>query len=138
MMTDYLNTRLTDEQLQAMSVLGLAHIGDAVYELLVRTWLCAHGKTTSKGLHRETVRFVSAPAQARATLLFMEKLSDAELVAYKRGRNARVNSIPKNADISEYHAATGLETLFGYLYLKGETDRINELFGCVMEENQCR
>jgi len=133
-MTDYFNTQLTEEQLQSMSVLGLAHIGDGVYELLVRTWLCAHGKTTSKGLHNETVKFVKAPAQAKAVAKIMEKFSDAELSAFKRGRNAKVNSVPKNADISDYHAATGLETLFGYLYLKGERDRINELFGFIVEE----
>lgn len=133
-MTDYLNVRLDDEHLGAMSVLGLAHIGDGVYELLVRTWLCAHGKTTSKGLHTQTVRYVSAPAQAAAAKQIMEHLTDEELTAYKRGRNAKVNSVPKNADISDYHAATGLESLFGYLFLKGETDRINTLFGIIVEE----
>lgn len=133
-MKDYLGIQLTDEQLQTISVLGLAHIGDGVYELLVRTWLCANGKTTSKGLHKETVSYVRAPAQARAVEKIMEKLSDLEQAVYKRGRNAKVNSVPKNADISDYHAATGLETLFGYLYLKGERDRINELFGLIVEE----
>ncbi len=133
-MKDYLGIQLTDEQLQAISVLGLAHIGDGVYELLVRTWLCANGKTTSKGLHKETVSYVRAPAQARAVVKIMQKLTEAEQSVYKRGRNAKVNSVPKNADISDYHAATGLETLIGYLYLKGERDRINELFGLIVEE----
>ncbi len=133
-MTDYLFTKLSDEQLQGVSSLGLAHIGDAVYELLVRTWLCAHGKTTSKGLHRETVSRVCAQAQARATEHFLDKLSAEELAVFKRGRNAKVNSVPKNADISQYHAATGLETLFGYLFLNGSTDRINELFEMIIEE----
>ena len=132
-MTDYFNTQLTDEQFQSISVLGLAHIGDAVYELLVRTWLSAQGKTTSKGLHNKTVSYVRAPAQAKAADKIMEKLSEAELSAFRRGRNAKVNSVPKNADISEYHAATGLETLFGYLYLKGEQNRISEIFGLIME-----
>ncbi|MGI5985722.1 MAG: ribonuclease III [Clostridiales bacterium] len=132
-MTDYFDTQLSDEQLQTISVLGLAHIGDAVYELLIRTWLCAHGKTTSKSLHRETVSYVSAPAQAKASEKIMAELSESERAAFKRGRNAKVNSVPKNADISEYHAATGLETLFGYLYLKGERDRINELFELIVE-----
>lgn len=133
-MKDYLGIQLSDEQLQTISVLGLAHIGDGVYELLVRTWLCANGKTTSKGLHKETVSYVRAPAQAKAVAKIMDKLSEAEQAVFKRGRNAKVNSVPKNADISEYHAATGLETLFGYLYLKGERDRINELFGLIVEE----
>jgi len=132
-MKDYLGIQLTDEQLQTISVLGLAHIGDGVYELLVRTWLCANGKTTSQGLHRKTVSYVRAAAQATAVAGIMDKLSEAEQAVFKRGRNAKVNSVPKNADISEYHAATGLETLFGYLYLKGERDRINELFGLIVE-----
>lgn len=134
-MTDYLFTRLSEERLQGISVLGFAHIGDAVYELLVRTWLCANGKTTSKGLHRETVTRVCAQAQARAAQRLFKELTEQEHAIYKRGRNAKVNSAPKNADISEYHAATGLETLFGYLYLKGETDRISELFGIIAEVN---
>lgn len=133
-MKDYLGIQLTDEQLQTISVLGLAHIGDGVYELLVRTWLCANGKTTSKGLHKETVSYVRAPAQARAVERIMDKLSDSEQAVYKRGRNAKVNSVPKNANISEYHSATGFETLIGYLYLKGERDRINELFGLIVED----
>lgn len=133
-MKDYLETQLSGEQLQTISVLGLAHIGDGVYELLIRTWLCANGKTTSKGLHKETVSYVRAPAQAKALAKIMDKLTEEEQAVYKRGRNAKVNSVPKNADISEYHAATGLETLFGYLYLKGERDRINELFGLIVEE----
>lgn len=133
-MKDYLETQLSSEQLQTISVLGLAHIGDGVYELLIRTWLCANGKTTSKGLHKETVSYVRAPAQAKALAKIMDKLTEEEQAVYKRGRNAKVNSVPKNADISEYHAATGLETLFGYLYLKGERDRINELFGLIVEE----
>lgn len=133
-MTDYLFTELSVEELQGVSTLGLAHIGDAVYELLVRTWLCAHGKTTSKGLHRETVRRVCAKAQASAAERLLDSLTDEELAVYKRGRNAKVNSVPKNADISQYHSATGFETLFGYLYLNGRRDRINELFELVIEE----
>lgn len=133
-MTDYFDIKLSGEQLQTMSVLALAHIGDAVYELLVRTWLCSRGKNTSKGLHAETVAYVRAPAQAKAAEKLLNMLSDDELAAYRRGRNAKVNSIPKNAENSEYHAATGLETLFGYLYLKGEKERINELFSVIAEE----
>ena len=133
-MKDYFKTDFSDEQLHGMSVLGLAHIGDAVYELLVRSWLCANGKTTSKGLHKETVSYVRAPAQAAAMQKILDKLTEEEQAAYKRGRNAKVNSVPKNADISEYHTATGLEAMFGYLYLKGNRDRISELFGFIVEE----
>ena len=98
--------------------------------------MCIRDSTTSKGLHRETVSRVCAVAQSKAVRCIMESLSEEELAVYKRGRNAKVNSVPKHADISDYHAATGLETLFGYLYLKGETDRINELFDMIVSKEQ--
>jgi ribonuclease-3 family protein len=133
-MTDYFAIELDEEALRGMSVLGLAHIGDAVYELLARTWLCAHGKTTSKGLHKDTVALVRAPAQAKAAARLMELLTEEELAIFKRGRNAKVNSVPKHAELSDYHAATGLETLFGWLYLRGGRDRLNTLFAHILED----
>jgi ribonuclease-3 family protein len=133
-MTDYLNLSLSDEQLRGISVLGLAHMGDCVYEILVRTWLCAHGRVTGRGLHHDTVAYVSATAQAGAMEKLLPILTDEETQVFKRGRNARVNSIPRNADVSKYHTATGLEALFGWLWLKGRRERINELFATVMEE----
>ena len=133
-MNDLFSVNLSDEELSTVSVLGLAHIGDAVYELLTRTHLCLHGKCTSKYLHRETVARVCAPAQAKAMEKLLPLLSDEETAIYRRGRNAKVNSVPKNASTSDYHSATALETLFGYLYLKGRTDRINELFSVISED----
>lgn len=133
-MKDYFDLKFEDEKLQGMSVLGFAHVGDAVYELLVRSWLCGNGKTTSQGLHRETVRYVAAPAQAKAAAKLAPALTEEELTVFKRGRNTKVHSVPKNADLSEYHAATGLEALFGWLYLKGQKDRLSQLFGLIAEE----
>ncbi len=133
-LTDYFNVKLQDDEIRNISSLGLAHLGDGVFELLVRTWLCAHGKETSKGLHKAAVTYVSAPAQAEAVNKILPTLSDEERTVYKRGRNTRVNSVPHHATIEQYHAATGLEALFGYLYLRGETARINELFTIIMEE----
>lgn len=133
-MTDLFHVQMTDEELSGVSVLGLAHIGDGVYELLTRTKLCMHGTSTSKSLHRATVERVCAPAQARASEKLHELLDDEEKAVFRRGRNAKVNSVPKSASVSDYHAATGLETLFGYLYLKGRTDRINELFDIISED----
>ena len=132
---DIFNSKMTENEIQQVSTLGLAHIGDAVFELMVRSWLCAHGKLTSKGLHSATVRYVAAPAQAKAVLKITDKLTAEELAIYKRGRNARVNSVPHRADIAEYHAATGLETLFGWLYLLGMRERVNELFLIIMEDS---
>ena len=132
-MKDYLNLRLSDEQMKTTGTLGLAYVGDAVYELLVRAWLCERGSAAPVNLHREAVRYVSAPAQAAAAAQIMEKLSAEELALFKRGRNAKVNTVPKSADTADYHAATGLEALFGWLYMKGETERINEIFEYIAE-----
>ena len=133
--TDYLRPQLTKNQLAEISNLGLAHIGDCVYEIMVRSYLILQGKSTAGGLHRHTVRYVSAPAQALAMQKIMDMLSETEMAVFRRGRNARVNSVPKNADRAQYHTATGLETLFGYLYLNGETQRLGELFNKIMENN---
>ena len=132
-MTDYLNISMTPQEIGAVSNLGLAHIGDCVYELLVRSYIITHGKHTNGGLHFATVRFVSAPAQARAMELLLPLLTEEELAVYKRGRNSKVHSVPKNADIGEYHTATGLECLFGWLYLNARHQRINELFAVITE-----
>jgi ribonuclease-3 family protein len=125
---DYLKTKMTDDNIRGISMLGLAHLGDAVFELMVRSWLCVSGRATAKGLHRASVSWVSAGAQARAAGKLLPALSPEEADMYRRGRNARVRAIPRGATVGEYHAATGFETLFGYLYLKGRTERLNELF----------
>lgn len=117
-----------------MRVLGLAHIGDGVFELLVRTFLCVHKNSSNANLHKLTVRFVSAPAQAEFVDRLLPQLNEEELALYKRGRNSHVHSIPKNATGGQYAKATGLETLFGALYLLGRQARIEELFSPIMEE----
>ena len=133
-MSDSLHPTLTAFEIGAISSLGLAHVGDAVFELLVRTWLCSHGLATPDKLHKETVRRVSAPAQAAALDRLIGSLSEEELAIYKRGRNAHVRAVPKNATHEQYGKATGLETLFGSLYLAGKTDRISALFALISEE----
>ena len=115
-----------------ISVQGFAHIGDAVYELMVRTWLCTNGTSTAKNLHKKAVQFVSAKAQAVAAEAVLPNLDEDELAVYKRGRNTHLSSVPKGSTHEEYHAATGLEALFGYLYLSGETERLNKLFGIIL------
>ena len=135
-MTDYFQISMTDGEISTISNLGLAHLGDGVYELLIRTWLCKQGKATAKGLHKAAVGYVSAPAQAAAAVRLLPHLTEREQAVYRRGRNARVNTTPQNASLEEYHQATGLETLFGYLYLNEKTDRLNELFQMVIEERE--
>ena len=119
------------QDVNKISMLGLAHVGDAVYELLYRSKLCTDGHTAVAEMHRMTVAFVRAEAQAEAAAKLLPVLTTEEASVYRRGRNAKVNSVPHNADIGQYHAATGLEALFGWLYLLGRTERINELFNII-------
>ena len=119
------------QDVNKISMLGLAHVGDAVYELLYRSKLCTDGHTAVAEMHRMTVAFVRAEAQAEAAAKLLPVFTPDEASVYKRGRNAKVNSVPHNADIGQYHAATGLEALFGWLYLLGRTERINELFNII-------
>ena len=108
-MEDLFHLTMSPREINQISVLGLAHCGDAVFELLVRSFLCASGKA-------------------------LPLLSEQELTYYKRGRNAHVHQIPKNATREQYAKATGLECLFGALYLAGRVERLNELFFATMEE----
>ena len=133
-MTDYLNMQMTPQEIGAVSNLGLAHIGDCVYELLVRSYIVTHGGVTNQRMHQITVDMVRAPAQAKAMEKLLPLLTEEERSVYLRGRNSHVHSVPKNAEIGEYHAATGLECLFGWLYLRGEHQRINELFAAATED----
>jgi ribonuclease-3 family protein len=133
-LANYFDIKLSNEEIGRISNLGLAHVGDAVFELMVRVWLCEHGKCTSGGLHRAAISYVSAPRQAKMAERLLPHLTEEERAVFKRGRNTKVSSVPKNADPGEYHAATGLETLLGYLYLHGRQERINELFGIMMED----
>ena len=132
-MEDLVNP-MTEQQVNKLSMLALAHVGDAVFELLVRTKLCAQGPRAVAQLHRQTVAQVNASAQAEDMKKLLPLLTEEETALYKRGRNAKVNSVPHHADIGSYHAATGLEALFGWLYLLGRTDRIRELFNVISEE----
>jgi len=131
-MSDFLRPDPGDEP-SRLSVPGLAHVGDAVYELMVRTWLCTGGISTAKSLHKLAVGRVSAKAQAEAAAFILPLLDDEELAVFKRGRNTHLSSVPHGATYEEYHAATGLEALFGYLYLSGRTSRLNELFRTIID-----
>ena len=137
-MTNYFQLDVSPDQLRAISTLGLAHLGDGVFELMVRSWLCLHGKATSKGLHKATVRYVAAPAQAQAVEKILPLLTEEEGDVFRRGRNTSPHSVPQNASRADYQAATGLEALFGWLWLQGCTERLNELFAVMMEGEECR
>lgn len=135
-MNDYFDMHLPEDQIRAISSIGLAHLGDAVYELLVRSWLCAHGRATGKGLHRAAVELVRAPAQAARAERILPMLTGEELAVFKRGRNAHVHTVPHSASRSDYLKATALECLLGYLYLHGRRERINALFAAMMKEEE--
>lgn len=119
--------------MREISIQALAHVGDAVYELMVRAYLCSNGAKAAKQLHNKSVSLVSAKAQAVAAGVILPLLSDGETAVFKRGRNAHQNSVPKASTHEEYHAATALEALFGSLYLSGEFDRLNELFMIIID-----
>lgn len=131
---NYFEPHLTPDELRAISAIGLAHMGDAVYETLVRTWLCVHGKATGKELHRATIALVCAQKQAELAQRVLPQLTEEELAVYKRGRNANVHAMPRSATPAQYHAATGLECLMGWLYLRGDKERAEKLFHAMMEE----
>ncbi len=118
-----------------LSPLVLAYVGDAVYELLVRTRILEQGNAPVQKLHSRTVRRVCAAAQAEGLHRIEPMLTEEELSVYRRGRNTH-NNIPKNASPAVYRASTGLEALFGYLYLKGEKARIDALFSVIWEGEQ--
>ena len=132
-MQDYFDIDLTDDQLRAISSIGLAHMGDAVFEVMVRTWLCAHGKATGKGLHQATIRLVCAESQAEKAEHILPLLTEEEMAVFKRGRNAQVHSVPGHASRAQYGEATALEALLGWLWLRGQKDRIGQLFDNMME-----
>ena len=116
-----------------LSALALAHVGDAVYELYVRARLSASGLYAAGDLHRATVERVCAPAQAAAAERLLPILTEAEAEVYRRGRNANLRHIPHGATASEYARATGLEALFGWLYLTGQEARADALFAQIEE-----
>ena len=123
----------TKEQVDAISNLGLAHVGDGVYELLVRSYLCVKGNQTVKTLHKDAVSLVKASSQAKSAETILPILTEEEFAYYRRGKNAHTHAAPKAASPKEYAMATGLETLFGALYLYGRTERLSELFEKGME-----
>ena len=127
-MENYFKMNMSAREINAISNLGLAHIGDGVFELLCRSHLCAVGGKKVGDLHKATIAMVKAPAQAKLTEKLLPLLTEEELAFYRRGKNAHVHAVPKSATREEYAKATGLEALFGALYLMGQTDRLNELF----------
>ena len=116
-----------DKSIRELSPLALAFLGDGVYELLVRTYVLDKNKLAGK-LHKEAVNFVKAKAQSESIRRVLSKLSEDETAVFNRGKNAKPHTMAKNQTTFDYKMATGLEALFGYLYLLNRGDRILELF----------
>ena len=133
-MENYFKMNLSENEIRAISNLGLAHMGDCVFEILCRGYLCAKGGKNVGNLHKDTINMVKASSQAKFMDKLLPLLTEEELAWYRRGKNAHVHAVPKSCTPAEYAKATGLEALFGALYLAGKTDRINELFKTVMED----
>ena len=132
-MENYFKMNLSEGEIKAISNLGLAHMGDCVFEILCRAYLCAKGGKNVGNLHRDTINMVKASSQAKFMDALLPHLTEEELAFYRRGKNSHVHAVPKSCTPAEYAKATGLEALFGALYLAGKTDRLNELFKLVME-----
>lgn len=113
--------------IRTYSPLTLAYIGDAIFDLIIRTVVVERANEPANRLHHKTVKYVNAKTQAEMIEALLPELSEEEVAVYKRGRNAKSYTSAKNASIGDYRKATGLEALMGYLYLQGRTERILEL-----------
>jgi len=120
-------------KLNTLSPLALAFLGDSVYEMFVRTKILSGGNRPANELHKIAVGYVKAKAQANAAHKILDMLTDDELTIYKRGRNTNIHTVPKNADMADYRHATALETLIGYLYLKGEEERLKKILNAAFD-----
>ena len=119
---------------RAYSPLTLAYIGDAVYEMIIRTVIVERANKAANELHKKAVKFVQAGAQAAMITALQDILTEDELAVFKRGRNAKSNTSAKNASIADYRKATGFEALLGYLYLQDKEERILELVKAGLEK----
>ena len=133
-MENYFEMNMSRRDIDAISNLGLAHIGDGAFELLCRSYLCAKGEKTVAQLHKDTVQLVKAPAQAEFVEKLLPLLTEEEMAYYRRGKNSHVHAVPKGATPAQYAKATGLEALFGALYLSGQTQRLNQLFHILIDK----
>ena len=135
-MENLFQMNFTVQEVNAFSNTALALVGDGVYELLVRTYLCTQGDRTLLKLHNDTVNLVKATTQAKFAMVLKPHFTEEEQDFFRRGKNAHTHAAPKSASPKEYALATGLETLFGALYLLGRTDRLNELFAIIMDNEK--
>lgn len=121
-------------EINTLSPLTLAFLGDSVYEMFIRTKILSGGNRPANELHKIAVGYVKAKAQSNAAHKIFDMLTEEELSIYKRGRNTNIHTVPKNADMADYRHATALEALIGYLYLKGENERLLKILNVAFDE----
>ena len=126
--------KTSDTSADGLPVSALAFLGDGVWGILVREYLTVSGKCKADKLHERNIEMVNATYQANAIKFLLPQLTEEETKMFIRGRNTHTAHTPRNKSKSDYHAATGLEVLFGWLYLNGNTERIKDLFSLVLEE----
>lgn len=131
---DLLKKKFDIKEAKQLNPLVLAFVGDAVYEVFIRTYLTdKHRDMSVNKLHKEAISFVKAHAQSDFMKELEDRLSEEEMTVFKRGRNSKSGTVPKNADVQEYRIATGFESLLGFLYLTEQSDRLNYLLNAVIE-----
>ena len=123
------------DDVKSLSAGTLAFVGDAVFGLMVREKLAETNRPSGE-LHKKSVEYVNANAQAEGFEVIKDDLSEEEMTAFKHGRNLHTNNVPKSSTLAQYHAATGLEALFGYLHLSGRKERAKELFAKIWESHK--
>lgn len=125
---------LGEVDLKTLSPLTLAFVGDCIYDLILRTVIVERHNASPNQLHREKSRLAKAPAQAEMAEVLQEHLTQEELAVYRRGRNAKSHTTAKNASVLDYRKATGLEALYGWLYLSGQEERLLQLIRLSLDE----
>lgn len=135
---DILKDKFSKMDARQLNPLVLAFVGDAIYEVFVRTYLVDANRDMSvHKLHKKAIGFVKANAQSNLMMQILGDLNEDEEYIYKRGRNAKSGTVPKNADVVEYRTATGFESLLGYLYMTEQNERLNEILEKVIELSNC-
>lgn len=124
-----------DKQINQMSPLTWAYVGDAVYELYVRYYLVDNTNLKPNNLHKEAIKYVKAKAQAEILYKLQDYLTEEEQDVVRRARNTQNHHLPKNANVQEYMYATALEGLIGYLYLTKQNDRLDEIFKIILNNS---
>ncbi|MHC1685604.1 MAG: Mini-ribonuclease 3 [Clostridiaceae bacterium] len=134
---DILNGAFNKSNVNEMNSLVLAYIGDAVFEVFIRGYLVKENKNiVVQKLHKKGIAYVKAKAQSDYVKRIMDQLSEEEIRVFKRGRNAKSGTVPKNADIQDYRNATGLEALIGYLYVTENYERLNRILEMAIEADK--